>query len=104
MNKATTQVPEFGLRSLSLMRVFGKPFFVSEWDMPWPNEFRAESPILYAAAGALQGWSGFTIHTYSYSSKLDNMKMLGKEVSSSAIGGVPYREGIFSTWYFFHME
>ena len=25
------------------------------------------------------------------------MKMLGKEVSSSAIG-VPYREGIFSTW------
>ena len=98
MNKATTQVPEFGLRSLSLMRVFGKPFFVSEWDMPWPNEFRAESPILYAAAGALQGWSGFTIHTYSYSSKLDNMKMLGKEVSSSAIGGVPYREGIFSTW------
>jgi hypothetical protein len=26
------------------------------------------------------------------------MNILGKEVSSSTIGGVPYREGIFSTW------
>jgi hypothetical protein len=98
MNKAITHVPENGFATLSLMRVFDKPFFVSEWDMPWPNEFRAESPLLYAAVGALQGWSGFTIHTYSYSSRLDNMNILGKEVSSSTIGGVPYREGIFSTW------
>jgi hypothetical protein len=98
MNKAITHVPENGFATLSLMCVFDKPFFVSEWDMPWPNEFRAESPLLYAAVGALQGWSGFTIHTYSYSSRLDNMNILGKEVSSSTIGGVPYREGIFSTW------
>jgi hypothetical protein len=80
------------------MRVFDKPFFVSEWDMPWPNEFRAESPILYAAVGALQGWSGFAIHTYAYGTGLSNMNILGKEVSSASIGGVPYREGIFSTW------
>ena len=38
------------------------------------------------------------IHTYAYSPKLENMKILGKEVSSSTIGGIPYREGIFSTW------
>jgi len=98
MNKAITQVPESGFGTLSVMRVFDKPFFVSEWDMPWPNEYRAESPILYAAVGALQGWSGFTIHTYSYGTLLSEMKMLGKEVSSASIGGVPYREGIFSTW------
>jgi len=38
------------------------------------------------------------IHTYSYSTNLDKMDILGKEVSSSTIAGVPYREGIFSVW------
>ena len=74
-----------------------KPFFVSEWDMPWPNAFRAEGPIWFAAVGALQNWSGFTIHTYAYTTRLDKMDVLGKEMSSP-VGGVPYREGIFSTW------
>ena len=45
------------------MKLANRPFFVSEWDMPWPNSYRAESPIYYAAVGALQNWSGFTIHT-----------------------------------------
>ena len=92
MNKALTQATESGFGTLSVMRVFDKPFFVSEWDMPWPNEFRAESPILYAAVGALQGWSGFTIHTYAYGTLLDEMKILGKESSSASIGGTPYRK------------
>jgi len=65
--------------------------------MTWPNEFRAEVPILAAAVGSFQGWSGYTIHTYAYGTKLENMP-LGKEVSSSTIGNIPYREGIFSTW------
>ncbi|MEE1042815.1 MAG: hypothetical protein UH854_02510, partial [Clostridia bacterium] len=75
-----------------------KPTFISEWDMPWPNEYRAESPIYSAAIGMLQDWSGFTIHTYSYSAKLENMAMLGKEIASEKIGNTPYRQGIFSTW------
>ena len=83
--------------SCSRMSMVDKPFFVSEWDMPWPNSCRAESPVYYAAIGALQGWSGFAIHTYSYGTRLDEMKILGRE-GSSPIGGVPYREGIFSTW------
>ncbi|MBE6981344.1 MAG: hypothetical protein E7437_03360 [Ruminococcaceae bacterium] len=74
-----------------------KPMFISEWDMPWPNAFRAEGPIWFAAMGALQNLSGFTIHTYSYSTRLDKMDVLGKELNG-AVGGVPYREGIFSTW------
>lgn len=66
--------------------------------MPWPNEYRAESPIYCAAIGMLQNWSGFAIHTYSYSARLERMDMLGKEIASEKIGGVPYRQGIFSTW------
>jgi len=82
---------------LARMNMVGRPFFVSEWDMPWPNSYRAEGPIYYAAVGALQGWSGFTIHTYAYSCHLDKMTILGRELSSP-VAGIPYREGIFSTW------
>ena len=84
--------------NLGAMRLDNKPYFISEWDMPWPNSYRAEGPIYYAAVTALQDWTGMAIHTYAYSPKLENMKILGKEVSSSTIGGVPYREGIFSVW------
>ena len=93
-----TQSDEPGFFFLSHFRFFDKPMFVSEWDMPWPNAYRAESPILYAAVGSMQNWAGFAIHTYAYSNKLERMNILGKETSGSAIGGVAYREGIFSTW------
>lgn len=83
--------------NLPRMDLAGKPFFISEWDMPWPNSYRAEGPIYYAAVGALQGWSGYTIHTYAYSTRLDKMDVLGRELSTP-VAGVPYREGIFSTW------
>ena len=52
--------------TLSFNRLLTKPFFVSEWDEPWPNEWRAESPLMIAAVAAFQGWSGVTIHTYRY--------------------------------------
>jgi len=98
MNRSMSEIPESGFAVLSCMRVFDKPYFVSEWDVPWPNAYRAESSILYPAVGALQGWGGFTIHTYAYGATQENMKVLGKEISANSIGGVPYRQGIFSTW------
>jgi hypothetical protein len=96
-NRALSEVEDCGFFDLAFCRNLDRPFFVSEWDVPWPNEHRAESPILFAAVGGLQGWSGFAIHTYTYGTRT-NIEMLGKEVSSSSIGGVPYREGIFNTW------
>lgn len=75
-----------------------KPLFISEWDMPWPNEFRAESVIYNAAIGCLQEWAGFAIHTYAYVSDLSDVKRLGCEVSSPKIGNTPYRTGLYSTW------
>ncbi len=90
--------PEWGAMRNARMRKFGRPFFTSEWDVTFPNAFRAESPIMLAAIGMLQNWSGYTIHTYAYTSLLEHMKILGKEVNSETIGNVGYREGIFSTW------
>jgi hypothetical protein len=97
MNRGITEVPDAGFGRLAFNRHPDRPYFVSEWDVPWPNEFRAEGPVLFAAVGGLQNWAGFTIHTYSYGTRLNDM-MLGKEISASSIGGVPYREGIFATW------
>ena len=94
---AMTQTPVFRIQQLGGMRDLKRPFFVSEWDNPWPNTYRAESSLVYAAIGSFQGWSGFTIHTYSYSAHTDRMDILGREVSTP-IGGVPYREGLFATW------
>ena len=90
--------PEWGAMRNARMRRFGKPFFTSEWDLTFPNKYRAESSIVMAAIGMLQNWSGYTIHTYAYTSHLEHMNILGKEISSETIGGVGYREGIFSTW------
>ena len=98
MQKSISGTPMSGMAKPAKMRSFEKPFFMSEWDMPWPNPYRAESPIYFAAINNLQNWCGLAIHTYAYGTRLNEMKMLGKEVSSAMIGGIPYREGIFSTW------
>jgi len=52
---------------LGFQRLAGKPFFVSEWDEPWPNEWRAELPLWMAAAAAFQDWNGLTVYTYRHS-------------------------------------
>ena len=73
---------------LSMMRTLDRPFFVSEWDQPWPDEWRAESPLAYAAIAALQGWSGATIHTYRYGTWKPVERLGG---GGSTINGITYR-------------
>ncbi len=96
-NRAMVGGPWNITTALPFLRVLDKPFFVSEWDDPWPNEWRAESTLLMAAVGALQGWAGFAIHTYRYDTD-EKTDMLGKEITSGAIGGIYYRGGIFDTF------
>ena len=86
------------MANLPFYRVSGRPFFVSEWGMPYPNSYRAEGPIYYAAVCALQDWAGMGIHTYAYSSNLQHVDVLGKEMSSSTLGSIAFREGIFACW------
>ena len=97
-NFALTDKGDCGFIKLMQMRSLDKPFVVSEWNMTWPNEFRAEGTLLYAAVGALQGMSAIAIHTYSYQNVQKDDAMLGKETTATGYGGVPYREGIFSSW------
>ena len=96
-NKSLLGERESWLRNLSFLRVLHKPFFASEWDNPWPNEYRAEGAIQMAAVAAFQGWSGAAIHTYRYDCR-ENVDQLGAPITSDAIGGVPYRGGLFDTF------
>ena len=88
--------------SLLAPQIYGrlpdKPYFISEWDEPWPMTYRAESPILLAAVSCLQGWSGATIHTYAYGNRHNEFQPIGMEISSRVIGMGYHRQGQFSTW------
>lgn len=69
----------------SKIRLSGKPLVISEWDMVWPNEWRAESPLFVASMGAFQGWGGMNLHTYRYrSTPADCM-------GGTVLGGISYR-------------
>jgi len=96
-NLPMTDIVRNMIPDLALGRVSGKPFFVSEWDNPYPNEWRAESSLLMASVGSFQGWGGFTIHTYRYSQDED-VDMIGKPITSKAIGGGAHRGGVYDTF------
>lgn len=73
---------------LAMMRLPGKPFFVSEWDHAYPAEFRAESVLPLAAVSVFQNWGGAAIHTYRYGTWEPENRLAG---GSSTINGVVYR-------------
>lgn len=50
--------------------VVGKPLVVSEFNFPWPNEYRCEGIITMAAYARLQGWDGLLVHAYASDSNL----------------------------------
>lgn len=69
----------------SKVRMEGKPLVISEWDMVWPNEWRAESPLFVASMGAFQGWGGMNLHTYRYRSVPADC------MGGTVLGGILYR-------------
>ena len=96
---ALTSEGDSGQVKIFHMRDLNRPCTVSEWNMTWPNTYRAEGAMVYAAMAALQGIDAVCIHTYSYTAEQNSAtQILGKEVFTDAIGGVPYREGIFCAW------
>lgn len=81
---------------VAITRLGKKAHFISEWDAPWPNHYRAEAPIFTTAMACFQGTSGMTVHTYRYGCREDEMTTgrLGRDI---AIGGSYYR-GTFDTY------
>ena len=74
-----------------------RPFLLSEWDVPWPNEYRNEGPLMLAATCCFQGWDGAVIHTYRYDCT-PNVDMIAVPITGEALSGVPYRSGVFDAF------
>ncbi|MGL4943394.1 MAG: carbohydrate binding domain-containing protein [Thermoguttaceae bacterium] len=55
------------LPKLATKRVAGKPFTVSEYNHPYPNQYAAEGLPLLAAFGAFQNWDGIFPFAYTHS-------------------------------------
>jgi len=47
-------------------RVLGKPYTVSEYNHPYPNQYGAEGQPMLRAYGALQGWDGVFEYTWHH--------------------------------------
>ncbi len=67
------------IASLSRSAVAGKPFTVSEYNHPFPNEYGCEMPLLIAAYGALQDWDA--IYGYTFCHRLRPNELGGNEVT-----------------------
>jgi hypothetical protein len=56
-----------GPNAMSMTRLFGKPFSVSEYNYSAPNRYRAEGGLIMGAASALQDWDAVWRFAYSHS-------------------------------------
>lgn len=54
------------IRGLAGQRVLGKPYTVSEYNHPFPNQYGAEGQPMLRAYGALQGWDGVFAYTWHH--------------------------------------
>ncbi len=96
MNRPHVKEKETSWKTMSMNFVSGKPLFISEWDVPWPNKWRADSTVMLAALGAFQGASGFTIHTYRYGT--NESDELTKKIGRPIVIGNSYYRGTFDTY------
>lgn len=57
------------IHEMAVQRVEGKPFTISEYNHPFPNQFGAEGQPMLRAYGRLQDWDG--VFQYTYNHRLD---------------------------------
>jgi hypothetical protein len=54
------------LAGLARQRIQGKPFTVTEYQHPSPNDYASEGPLLLAAYAGLQDWDGLWMFDYGH--------------------------------------
>lgn len=77
-----SMVPALGkgdvLTGLAEYRIAGKPYTVSEYNEPAPNDYQSECVPLYASFAAFQDWDAIYLFDYGdYGANADNSKIQG---------------------------
>jgi len=54
------------IQGLAAQRILGKPYTVSEYGHPFPNQYGAEGQPMLRAYGAFQGWDGVFEYSYNH--------------------------------------
>lgn len=62
---------------LASRRVFGKPYTVSEYNHPFPNQYAAEGLLMLAAFSQFQDWGGIFQYTYSHQPDVEPRQFTG---------------------------
>ncbi len=57
---------------LAIQRVYNKPYTISEYNHPYPNQYGAEGQPMLCIYGRLQGWDG--VFQYSYNHYVDDFE------------------------------
>lgn len=57
--------------TLASQRVLGKPYTVSEYNNPFPNQYGAEGLPLLMSYGSLNGWDGFFEYNFHFRKNFD---------------------------------
>ena len=73
VNYADTEV----LGPLATARVAGKPYTISEYNHPYPNQYGAEGLPMLAAFGRFQHWNGIFQYTYAHTVDTEPDKLTG---------------------------
>ena len=84
---------------LACERLKGKPFTVSEYNHPAPNDYQAECVPMIASFGAAQDWDGIWLFTYSHSANDWDRKVMSGffdiDTNPAKWGFVPAGTAIF---------
>lgn len=56
------------LQRFAFARLAHRPFMVSEWSKGYPDIYRSEYPLAFAAIAAFQGWNAAVMYSYSHDS------------------------------------
>ena len=85
---------------LAVQRVYNKPYTISEYNHPYPNQYGAEGQPIICIYGRLQGWDG--VFQYSYNHHVDNFEPQGHPgcifdciASTDVLAHFPACAGIF---------
>ena len=62
---------------LATARVAGKPYTISEYNHPYPNQYAGEGLPMLAAFGRFQGWNGIFQYTYAHKVDTEPDKLTG---------------------------